>query len=672
MENKEIVIQGRTVEEARLMAAKLLQAEEGQLRIEVLDEGRRGFLGLFGRPATIRAILESKPTRVYRERDIEPDVDGMAEVKSGVLRVYGPRGRGQAAVIIPTPGVILRVNGVAVSGPRRIREQEEVEVEPLEEVHPAGIEVEVSANGFTASVKVTPQVTVRYELVDQKAQNILQLLTRRYEESAKVITVADVEAALRARGVTFGLDREEILRAVTIADGAARVVARGKPVQEGRDGWVEYLFNSEPVEIVYEDDKNVNYWERYIIPSVTEGEVLAVVHPPVPGIPGRKVTGEPVMPAPVREASLRVKDGVVISDDGRRAIAAVAGRPVLEGYRQPYIKIVKLMVHPCDVDIRSGNLSFGGDLLILGSVKEGMRVSAHGNVTVMGNIAGAVIQAGGRVVCRGRLINSRVRAGGLKSFYNRLAPLLDDLGRRLDELIKETTRIHQYTVDRRKIRSSDLDLNRMITLLIERKKKEIIELANKYAAALDETDLPFPPAVREFALGIKNLAVVLGNRESSIKEELESMLKKKEEIDFLLDSIPEQPGDILCSYAQNCVLDAGGSITLTDAGGYYSTLTAGKQVRVRGVFRGGEISALGNVYIDEAGSPGLTGGKVKIRVAEQAVVNIRKVYPETTIQVGGRSCRFDKEESYVKVFLKDDALKIESLEEGNHHRIVTF
>ncbi|NPV70790.1 MAG: FapA family protein [Firmicutes bacterium] len=675
MGNKEVVIQGKTVKDACLTARKILQAEEKHLQIEVLDEGSRGLLGLWWRPATIRAILRPEHTSGRRDRDAEADREGMAEVIGGVLRVHGPHGTGQAAMVIPTPGAVLRVNGIVVHGPRQIREDEEVDVEPVEEVRPAGVEVEVSADGFTARAKVTPQVTVRHELVDQNPQSVLQLFTQHHEERIKVIAAADVEAALWTKGVTFGLNREEILLAVETADGVPRVVARGDPVREGQDGFIEYLFDREPVEIVYGDEEKVNYWERYVFPSVKEGELLAVLHEPVPGVPGRKVTGEIVLPRPTREVSLRVKDGVVIDDGGRKAVAAIAGRPVVEGYRERYLKVVQMMVHPTDVDMKSGNLSFRGDLLILGNVNEGMRVVAHGDITVMGNSSGAVIQAGGMVICRGSLIGCQVRAGGLKLLYNRLAPLLNSLDQILEQIARETNRIRQHPVYSDKLKKTDV--SRIVRFLLEKKRQEINAIVTEYATALEKIDLPFPAVFRELPLSIKNLVLGPAGREESSTDELQRMLEKKVEIDHLLDSLPDQPGDILCSYAQNSVLDATGSIVVADQGCYHSVLTAGKRVKINGVFRGGEISALGDVYIDEAGSPGFSTRKTaRIKVAEEAVVGIRKVFPETTVQVGNRSFVFYEERNRVRLYVgPNGTLKIGTLgndekHPGGDHRVV--
>ena len=660
MGSKEVIVRGRTVEDARLIASKTLKVDESQLRIEVLSRGRRGFFGFFKRPAAIRVtVVPPKKSPESRRRRYEPELDGTAGVSGGRLRVWGPRGKGEPAVVIPTSGVILRVNGVVVRSPRPISQDDEVDVETVEEVHSARVEVELSGDGFIASVRVTPQVTIRHELVDQGPQNVLQLLTRRHEERVKVITPAQIEEALKAKGVTFGLDYEEIQRAADAADGIPRVVARGEPVQEGRNGFVEYLFNWKPTEVVYEEEERADYWERFVYPSVKEGDVLAVLHPPVPGTPGKKVTGEVVLPRPVSEAVLRVKDGVKLSEDGRKAVAVIAGRPVLEGRWVPYLRVVRLMVHSGNIDIKSGNVRFWGDLLILGNVTEGAEVSAHGDITIIGDATGAVLRAGGKVVCRGNLIGSRVHAGGLKSLYSRLAPILNDLQEILGWIIQETTRIQQHPSNRRRLKKGDI--NRIVRLLIERKKKELDAIATEYTTALQAADLPFPPAIRELVQDIASITLGPVGRTGPIPDDLKSILEKKEEVDYLLNSLPDQPGDILCSYAQNSVLEASGSITVTNEGCFHSTLRSGKQVEVKGVFRGGEIHALGSVFVKEAGSPGLSAGKVKIRVAEQSSVRILKVYPETTVQVGGRSHTFDKEVKSVRVYLgPKGSLKVET------------
>ena len=143
----------------------------------------------------------------------------------------------------------------------------------------------------------------------------------------------------------------------------------------------------------------------------------------------------------------------------------------------------------------------------------------------------------------------------------------------------------------------------------------------------------------------------VGNPDCYSLEALEDILEKKQEVTYLLESLPDRPNDIVCNYVQNSILEAAGDINVTDKGGFYSNLRAGRDVSVRGVFRGGEILADGNVSVNEAGSPGVSSGDVKIKVAGESTVKIHKAFPETIVQVGNRSHYVKKEQACLKVQL---------------------
>lgn len=645
-----MIIQGKTVQAARLLARQLMHAEEQQLSIEVLDRGRYGLFGLFGRPAVIRVTARAvDDAREERPKQLEADRDGSAMVEGGLLRISDPVGRGKPVILIPGQGVLLRVNGVPVKNAREILPGEEVAVDTVSEVQSARVEVQVAPDGLTASVIVKPGITIHYELLDREPANVLQLNAKRLEERVPVLTSAQVEEALLERGVNFGLDREAIEQAAAAADGQPHVVARGEPVREGQDGFVEYLFSREPLQVPLEDEERVNYWDRYIFPSVQEGQVLATLHPPVEGKAGRKVTEEIIRPRAVRRATLRVKEGVTVSEDGRQAIALLPGRPVLEGYREPALRVVQLMVHPGDVDLRSGNLLFRGDILILGNVHPSMQVAAHGNLAVMGNAEGSLLMAGGSIFGRGSLIRCQVRAGGLRVFYNRLAPRLAALGDVLESLLREVRKVKEQMVARRRV-VTNLDRRKLVALLVERRKQEITSLVEDYAAALKKADIPFPPVVRELLTGVGEL---IRNRDVTgpAPEELDSLASKKNEIEQLLHSLPEQPGDLFCSYAQNSTLEASGNIVVDGQGCFNSHLTAGQKASVLGTFRGGEISAGEEIRVVKVGSPGPSVGKASLRVPATGTIILRQVYPEAIVQVGQRSYLFDKDQSRVRVRL---------------------
>ncbi|NLJ60984.1 MAG: DUF342 domain-containing protein [Firmicutes bacterium] len=661
MTTEEMIIRGRTVEDALLIAKTTFEVDENQLEVEVLDEGQQGFLGFLERPAVIRvAVLQPDRSQMPKDQNTEPDCDGTVEVRHGKLYVRDPVGNGKPATVAPTSGAILFVNQVIALDSTPVWENDEIEIELMEEVYPAQVEVEISDDFLTAYVKVTPQITIRNELMDQAAQNTLQLVTQGKEEKVKTITPTQIEEALQAEGVIFGLDHDAIEKAPSEADGTPVAVARGKSVQQGKDGFVEHLFDMDPVEVVYDEDERVDHWERYVFPSVNEGDVIATLHPPVPGVYGMKVTGEAIPPDPVREAALHATDGVRISDDGRKAIADIAGRPLMEGRGIKHLKVTQLMTHFGDVDITSGNLRFSGDLLILGNVTEGMQVSVLGDVTVKGNVTGAVIRAGNRVVCQGSIIKSQIYAGNLTKLRDLVAPLVDDLGKLILNTIQETANLQQLLISRGRLESQSATsqekntVGQIVRLLIQKKSESIKAIIKQCTAALDLTDLPLPPPVNELVQTALNLIRDVDNTGGAPLETLEIILDKTREVSRLLDSLPDRPNDIVCSYVQNSVLEAADSISVIDKGGFYSTLDAGKDVSVQGVFRGGEISAKGNVFVHEAGSPGLSSGDVRIKVRGASTVKVRKAFPEITIQVGNRSHVVKNEQNVLKLQLDEN------------------
>lgn len=65
------------------------------------------------------------------------------------------------------------------------------------------------------------------------------------------------------------------------ADNRRRVVAQGKKPQKGKDGFVEILFDPTIKAVTYDEENlRVDFKEKIEIPSVEEGDVLAIIHLP--------------------------------------------------------------------------------------------------------------------------------------------------------------------------------------------------------------------------------------------------------------------------------------------------------------------------------------------------------------------------------------------------------
>ena len=585
--------------------------------------------------------------------------NGSIEIKGGKVFISDPVGDGLPAIVGPDPLAEIKVNGIPVEAKQGVNSSDKVEITPREEVFPGTVTVEVSKDRLQAAVIITPRITVKRRLKDTPPAQ--ELILHYEEEKIKTneVTVQEVYDALKGKGVVYGLDAAAIEKAVQDAGGQPVVVARGKEAIQGRDGYVELLF--EPgIKITTFDEESVekvDYKERIVIPSVNEGDLMAIIHPPVPGIPGCLVTGETIEPHPVQEVTVVCKDGCMLNEQGDRVLATRAGRPLAEGKKHETLRVLNVHVHNGDVDLKSGNLHFGGDLKITGNILEGMIVECLGNLQVMGHTAGAKIVAGGSIVFQNNLINSKVTAGLLKGFYRKISPCLSELLTTLNALKGSLSQLEE-TLSRQGKKIDARQSCYLIRLLVERKYVTLPQMAENMLKFLKETKFP-PPAFLEETL--KATGALLRNIQYfQSKEQFTRLIEDLHSAASYVEQAQQIQGDIIASYVQNSYIESSGNITVRGAGSYNTFFQAGGDVHIEGVFRGGEIKAEGNIFVGEAGSPGLTLKQGGIYLSAESTARFRKVYENVKIFFGKRGFQFKETRSMVKVFysLQEDMIRV--------------
>lgn len=97
---REITATGLSVEEAVQSALTQLNASDKEVEITVIDEGKKGFLGLFGaKPAMVKAVKLPNPaeeahrflTEVIRNMNVEAKVEMIQEGKNVTLQIEGEK-----------------------------------------------------------------------------------------------------------------------------------------------------------------------------------------------------------------------------------------------------------------------------------------------------------------------------------------------------------------------------------------------------------------------------------------------------------------------------------------------------------------------------------------------------------------------------------------------------
>ncbi|MHC4871098.1 MAG: FapA family protein, partial [Planctomycetota bacterium] len=197
-------------------------------------------------------------------------------------------------------------------------------------------------------------------------------------------TEEQIKAWLESQGVVFGIKKEAVLQLADCLSNSRPitdlVIAKGKDPVNGEDGWVDFKFCTTLSAGQIEDDGRVDYYERGIINNTYVDMLIAEIIKETPGEPGRKVTGERISPIAGNppEAPL-AGEGVELSDDELAFYAEIEGHAYMEGR---FLNVTREVTIDSDIDFKTGNIDFVGDLRIAGGVLSGFDVRAKGKIII--------------------------------------------------------------------------------------------------------------------------------------------------------------------------------------------------------------------------------------------------------------------------------------------------
>lgn len=215
-------------------------------------------------------------------------------------------------------------------------------------------------------------------------------------------TKEDALKALNSEKIVFGLLEAEIDQAIVLKETRPVLVARGKEPVPGVDAVFKFYFKTglESAERKYRENNQgrIDFRDIQTVESVTAGTVIAEKIRATEGEPGINVCGQPVSPAPGKDSQIKLGRNVAWDRDNLKIIAGIAGEPTLTGMM---INVYPVHEVAGDVNFKTGNLLFVGNIVITGNVDGGFRVEAEGDVTIYGVIEAAEVRAGGNLTIYG-------------------------------------------------------------------------------------------------------------------------------------------------------------------------------------------------------------------------------------------------------------------------------
>jgi uncharacterized protein (DUF342 family) len=394
---RSVEVEGPAVEAAVAEAAALLSIPVRRLEYEIIERGFSGFFGTGRKSWKIKAyerlevqeeegVVEFDSNNMEYEEPVIENRDGEVFVhfssNGALLKITPPQGRGKRvtesqAIKALTARKVTDIDNQTVGAAVKKADGAYIPVgqfvhNPIDD---AFVSVIVSDQEMYASIHVNPPGPAGHDISFETFMSVL-----------------------RSNRVVFGIDQEFLKQFADKPVYRENVqVAEGIYPANGRDSYLQYNFDVEQNRVRIREgvDGRVDFKELNIIQNVVEGQPLAKKIPPEKGTLGRTVTGKPLPAKSGKDLPLPLGNNVRIASDGVTVIAGINGQVVLTAGK---INVEPIYVVSGNVDIKSGNIIFLGNVIVNGNVEDGFSVKAAGNIEVNGTVERAELDAEGDII----------------------------------------------------------------------------------------------------------------------------------------------------------------------------------------------------------------------------------------------------------------------------------
>lgn len=651
---KSVKCRGRSVEEAVTKALKILNAEKEDVVIEVLEEPEDRVFGLFVKPAVVQVTLKSNQDENETESPHHDPVKqpslhpGMIQVVNGIVRHFADEER--HPIIAPSEHITVLINGKPIENETEVHPGDTIELKStILEKYDGSFHIYFDEQKVTAYLEIEPGYIERYVPIDTPPTFYLTIKERIVKEPYISFKKEDILNELRNRNVTIGIDEEAIEKALEHPDLFEEVIiAKGKHPVEGENGYVEFLVQYEisNVQPKLLEDGTVDYREIRQIPMVDAGDTIGIIHPPKEGEEGLNLENRPIKPKKVHEAIVKGR-GIEIVDN---KIVAVEKGTIRVNKRIPIyqIDIIQKLVHQGDVDLKSGNIAFVGDIEITGNVEENMHVESSERILIMQNVHGATVEAVNEIVVNRNIIRSKLIAGKIEE--NEIV-LKEKTGELLNEIKLFEQSLLQLVLANRKANAGSVDMAAIVRVLVQQKFSQLTSQLNEYFKLLHD--------VKDYELFNLNemidmLYKTFFTYDRKLLEDEMLFLTIQEKLGTLYryyEQKLEPTSKVTIGQAQQSEVFCNGDIYLTGRGAYNSIFHAEGKFVTNGFIRGGSIFARKGIEVNEVGSG--FGVETLLHVPASEKIRINRAKEDTILQIGKRKYRFVKERTFIEARLDE-------------------
>lgn len=642
------IFQGISLEDCLKSASYELHKPKDKLKYKILKQKK----SFFKKKTIIEVFWDDG------EKNLAPAVDkdnnlkinennGTAKVLNGKIIVKDPVVEGKPAVIYKSNNISIFVDGVEVENKCEVFDRSDIKVIFTENDPKRELNIYVSDDKMKAyaEIKYTPKN--EYVLKDMEESPKLSLKTQILKSiSPTRYTVKEIKEELSNNKVVYGIIEENLKKVVEISEKV--LVARGKDPVNGQDDLIESKFKTF-ADLKEDLGGNVDFKSIGVVNSVKKGDIIALRHEGTQGENGYDVNGKILKHKKGKRLKLKVGMGCTIKDENT-VEAVIDGKPSVKG-NTFYVH----QVHEIsgDVDLSTGSIRFMGDIVIHGSVKEGMEVECGNDLVIDKEVERASINATGNISVGGSVVASKICGGGDNVKKINAVEHLEKLNKNLTKLIDVVKEIKSYNLLGRDKKDGEI-----IKILLESKFKVILKLSINVIADLNMQDNESEKneiieLIRTKLMGMGPISI------ENYSELNELMDKVKDKIKEFKDTLA-LPVNVNISYCQDSDIKSSGDIIMTGRGEYISNITGNGFIEFlneRSVARGGILKSKIGIKCKTVGST--AGVSTILQVESHGDIWADVAYHNTVFKVGNKEMILDSPSKNVHAYLKEGLIVVD-------------
>lgn len=632
------VFKGVNVIECLQNASASLGIPVEKLKYSILEEKK----GFFKKHAMISIDAAED---LIKEKIHSSEINGTIEIVCGEIIIKNPKQGGKPALISIANNLSITVDGEKVNLRKPVYAQSNLEVLLEENEAKRQMDLRISSNKMEAYISIMYEPNITYKLKDFKPVNLVVFEIEVKEETMPPkFTVLEIENELINYNIKYGILKEAIIKCSEVLEISELLVAKGKEPMDKIDDRLEIKYNMAQKELLLEnqdEEQIVDYKAIGTVNAVEVGQVLAILYPGADGEDGTDITGKIVKTKNAKKILLAAGAGAEMKDECT-VVARIEGRPSAKGNT---FFVYKTYEVNGDVELKTGNVKFLGDIIIHGSVTEGMIVESGNSILIKDNVAEAIITANGDIVIHGNIFHSFVSAGKEDVLTQEYLSDLKSMKSDLEKIIASIAQLKEMNLLEKNTSDGEL-----IKILIETKFKKLPKACIKVLEQMMQSE----SEEDQLVFIIKHKLLNLGPLSINSYEELNDVVTI---IDNKIDSLSIDltlPVDVILDYCQDSTIKSSGNVVFSGKGQYVSKIYASDSVlfkKDKSIARGGIIKAGKEIKCKTVGGHG--GVSTQLIVENHGQIWAEVAYSNTRLTIGTREYVLDVTSKNVHAYIDD-------------------